>query len=362
MIGPDLPAELKAALETKLHGLSRSDAAGRSARISETYRSGGGSAAIRTEADALAYALARMPATYAAVTSSLNALCEVRPDFAPKNLLDVGAGPGTATWAAAETFSSLADFTSIDANTSLRTLALDLFAETRARFGIPSRPARELVAGIRMDLTTTRYETWADLRTYCYRVAGTVGEMVAPIFGCRDVAALSHAAELGIAMQLTNILRDVGEDAHLGRLYLPLDEIAAFGCEPEALLAGKPDARFPELMAFQVARARALYRSAHQGIRALAPSGRFTTLAASILYAGILTEIERLDYAVFNARAHVSSPRKVRALPGITAAFVRLSLPSASRPAPRSDGAESLPYTDLAGAAPAHRIEPSGND
>jgi ribosomal protein RSM22 (predicted rRNA methylase) len=127
MTSPDLPAELKAALEAKLHGLSRRDAAERSARISQTYRSGGGSAAIRTEADALAYALARMPATYAAVTASLNALCEVRPDFSPKTLLDIGAGPGTGTWAAAEAFSSLADFASIDANTALRTLALDLF-------------------------------------------------------------------------------------------------------------------------------------------------------------------------------------------------------------------------------------------
>ena len=127
MTSPDLPFELKAALEAKLHGLSRNDAAARAARISETYRVGGGSAAIRTETDALAYALARMPATYAAVTASLNALCGIRPDFAPKRLLDVGAGPGTATWAAAEAFSSLADFTSVDANTALRTLALDLF-------------------------------------------------------------------------------------------------------------------------------------------------------------------------------------------------------------------------------------------
>src|SRR5882757_7437754 len=130
MTAPDLPAELKAALEAKLHGLSRSDAAERSARISQTYRSGGSSAAIRTETDALAYALARMPATYAAVTASLNALCEARPDFKPKTLLDIGAGPGTATWAAAETFLSLADFTAIDANPALRTLALDLFGRS----------------------------------------------------------------------------------------------------------------------------------------------------------------------------------------------------------------------------------------
>ena len=134
MTSPDLPAELKAALDGKLRGFSRSDAAGRAASISKTYRDGGGSGAIRSEADALAYALARMPATYAAVTASLNALVEVRPDFAPKALLDIGAGPGTATWAAAEAFPSLRDFTLLDANDALRTLALDLARDsTRLR-------------------------------------------------------------------------------------------------------------------------------------------------------------------------------------------------------------------------------------
>jgi ribosomal protein RSM22 (predicted rRNA methylase) len=126
MTAPDLPAELKAALDAKLHGLSRNDAAERATLISKTYRDGGTSGAIRSETDALAYALARMPATYAAVTASLNALTEIIPDFAPSSLLDVGAGPGTASWAAAEAFSSLSDFTLLDANNALRALALDL--------------------------------------------------------------------------------------------------------------------------------------------------------------------------------------------------------------------------------------------
>ena len=133
MTSPDLPAELKAALDGKLRGFSRNDAAGRAASISKTYRGGGNSGAIRTEADALAYALARMPATYAAVTASLNALVEIRPDFAPVSLLDIGAGPGTATWAAAEAFPSLKDFTLLDANDALRALALDLADSTRLR-------------------------------------------------------------------------------------------------------------------------------------------------------------------------------------------------------------------------------------
>jgi ribosomal protein RSM22 (predicted rRNA methylase) len=123
---PSLPFELKAALDARLQGLSRNEAAPRAALISKTYRDGGGSGAIKSEPDALAYALARMPATYAAITASLNALSEIRPDFAPQNLLDVGAGPGTAAWAAAEAFASLKTLTLIDANEALRALALDL--------------------------------------------------------------------------------------------------------------------------------------------------------------------------------------------------------------------------------------------
>ncbi|MDE2329640.1 MAG: SAM-dependent methyltransferase [Bradyrhizobium sp.] len=126
MISPNLPAELKAALDARLVGVSRSDAAGRAARISESYRGGGNSGIVRSRADALAYALARMPATYAAVAASLNAVVEIKSDFTPQSLLDVGAGPGTATWAAAEVWPSLDRFASLDANAALRDLALEL--------------------------------------------------------------------------------------------------------------------------------------------------------------------------------------------------------------------------------------------
>lgn len=126
MIPPSLPAELRAALEQKLYGLARADTAARAERISLTYRGGGTSAPITSEADALAYAGARMPATYAAVIACLNALCAVRPDFAPATLLDVGAGPGTASWAAAQAFETLQRFTLLDANPALRNLALQL--------------------------------------------------------------------------------------------------------------------------------------------------------------------------------------------------------------------------------------------
>jgi ribosomal protein RSM22 (predicted rRNA methylase) len=126
MTPPDLPAALRLAVEAKLQGVSRADITRRAAAISGAYRAGGNSGAIASESDALAYALVRMPATYAALGASLNALVALRPDFAPKKLIDVGAGPGTATWAAAEAFSSLHSFVLLDNNAALRALALDL--------------------------------------------------------------------------------------------------------------------------------------------------------------------------------------------------------------------------------------------
>jgi phytoene synthase len=199
------------------------------------------------------------------------------------------------------------------------------FATVRARYGIPGDPVREMLTGVRMDLTPARFATWEELRRYCYRVAGTVGLMVAPILGCQDEEALPHAVSLGMAMQLTNILRDIGEDACRGRLYLPLEDLAAFGCDPETIVGGKPNGRFADLLAFEIARARALYADAHRGLPALSPSGRLTALAGSELYATILTRIEEMDYQVLDTRAHVSTHRKVCALPGIATTFARLS-------------------------------------
>lgn len=160
MISPTLPAELKAALDARLHGFSRTDAAQRSQKISTTYRAGGGSGTIKSEADALAYALARMPATYAAVTASLSALTEVAPDLAPQTLLDVGAGPGTASWAAAEVFSSLQDFTLLDANATLSRLALEL-ARDSSRLSdcryLPGDAASNLAEVSEADLVVASY-------------------------------------------------------------------------------------------------------------------------------------------------------------------------------------------------------------
>jgi phytoene synthase len=199
------------------------------------------------------------------------------------------------------------------------------FAAVRARYGIPVVPVHDLLAGVRMDLTPARYETWEDLRRYCYHVAGTVGLMTAPVLGCQQAAALPHAVDLGVAMQLTNVLRDVGEDACQGRLYLPLQDLDRFGCDPEAILRGRPNGQFSRLMAFEIDRARSIYAQARLGYPALSPSGRLTALAGERLYAAILNRIEENGFDVFSTRAHVSTSRKIGALPGIAATFMRLS-------------------------------------
>jgi ribosomal protein RSM22 (predicted rRNA methylase) len=156
--GPELPAALRGALEAKLHGVARDDIAARAAQISRTYRDGGNSRAIATPTDALAYALVRMPATYAAVAASLDALLEARPGFAPQNLLDVGAGPGTASWAAAEAFSSLQDFALLDINAALQSLALE-FSRAHPRLSAMTcrRDAHALYEAEPADLVIASY-------------------------------------------------------------------------------------------------------------------------------------------------------------------------------------------------------------
>ena len=210
MTSPDLPAELKAALDGKLRGFSRSYAAGRAALISKTYRGGGNSGAIRSEADALAYVLARMPATYAAVVASLNALIEIRPDLAPKTLLDVGAGPGTATWAAVEAFPSLQHFTLLDANDALRALALDLARDStrlrnigyergEARTALAKADAADLVVASYMinEIGDTEQRALAELMWAKTQDTLLVVEPGTPAGYARIIALRDHLIGLG---------------------------------------------------------------------------------------------------------------------------------------------------------------------
>jgi len=183
------------------------------------------------------------------------------------------------------------------------------------RFRIKQELPLELMRGVLMDTHIKRYETWEDLRVYCYRVASVVGLMSSEIFGYEEPRTLYYAEQLGLAMQLTNILRDVGEDARMGRIYLPQEDARRFGYTEADLLGGKLSEPFFALMNFEIERARALYREAEQGIPLLAQEARLTVLLAARLYARILDEIERNSYDVFTRRAHLSLAGKLRAAP-----------------------------------------------
>ena len=188
------------------------------------------------------------------------------------------------------------------------------WSEIHARYQIPLCYAEQLLDGVERDLVQRRYHTFEELSVYCYGVASTVGLMSMYITGFSDQRAFPYAIKLGVALQLTNILRDVGEDWKAGRVYLPLDELGTFGLDEYDVEAAKVDNRWCEFMRFQIARARRLYREAMPGIALIHPDGRFAVTAAAMLYQGILDDIEVHDFDVFNRRAYVSRGRKLALL------------------------------------------------
>jgi phytoene synthase len=175
----------------------------------------------------------------------------------------------------------------------------------------------QLIDGVARDLHQKRYATFAELAAYSYGVASTVGLMSMHIIGFSDSTAVPYAIKLGVALQTTNILRDVGEDWRAGRLYVPLEELSAYGLTEDDFGRGRVGARWRDFMRFQIDRNRQLYREARPGIPMLDPDGRLAIAAAADLYSAILTDIERHDFDVLNRRAHVTMGRKLRMLPGI---------------------------------------------
>ena len=191
------------------------------------------------------------------------------------------------------------------------------WADTCVRYHIPRQYAEQLLDGVASDLNPRRYETFADLSHYCYAVASTVGLMVMHIVGYAGNEAIPYAVKLGVALQMTNILRDVGEDWRNGRLYLPEAELAVYGLSDADIAAGVVDDRWREFMRFQIARTRQLFAEALPGVALLGGSSRFAVQAAAELYAAILDDIEAHDYDVFNRRARANDGRKLTLLPGI---------------------------------------------
>jgi phytoene synthase len=194
------------------------------------------------------------------------------------------------------------------------------WADTRDRYGMPQALAEELIDGVAMDLTISRYTSFAELERYCYCVASTVGLMSIYILGCEGGGramdeATPYATRLGLAMQLTNVLRDVGEDARAGRIYLPLDELGAAGYSEAELLAGAITPAFRRFLDEQIARADGLYDASLPGITFLRADSRFAVAAAAATYRGILPKIVANGYDVFDRRAHLTLREKLLLLP-----------------------------------------------
>ncbi len=188
--------------------------------------------------------------------------------------------------------------------------------DTCIHYDLPFDLICELLAGVAMDLSVRRYETFAELWVYCYRVASVVGLLSMRIIGYQP-GAEPYAIRLGIALQLTNILRDVGEDARRGRIYFPLEDLRRFNLTEVEILHGVNDDRFKALMQFEIDRAEALYRASWPGILKLNPDGQLAVAAAMLLYRAILGKIIVNGYDVFNQRACLSMTEKLLMLPRI---------------------------------------------
>nr|QOJ43195.1 chloroplast 15-cis-phytoene synthase [Solanum lycopersicum] len=194
-------------------------------------------------------------------------------------------------------------------------------SDTVSNFPVDIQPFRDMIGGMRMDLRKSRYKNFDELYLYCYYVAGTVGLMSVPIMGiapeskATTESVYNAALALGIANQLTNILRDVGEDARRGRVYLPQDELAQAGLSDEDIFAGRVTDKWRIFMKKQIHRARKFFDEAEKGVTELSSASRFPVWASLVLYRKILDEIEANDYNNFTKRAYVSKSKKLIALP-----------------------------------------------
>lgn len=188
---------------------------------------------------------------------------------------------------------------------------LTAYVETIRRYRIPQLYFRDLLTGVEMDQGRVRLQNWTELRQYCYHVASVVGLIMTYIFTEPEEQMLEPAIELGIAMQLTNILRDIGEDFERDRIYLPANEMEKYGVSEDDIREGRLTESFRAMLRFQIGRAREHYRKSEAGIVLLPRDGsQLTVWSMRYIYSGILEEIERADYQVLNRRVYVATPRK----------------------------------------------------
>lgn len=191
------------------------------------------------------------------------------------------------------------------------------FSDTLKRYEISLELPLLLLEGVKMDLQKSRYNTFDELYDYSYKVASVVGLMTSEVFGYTNKKALDYAVDLGIAMQLTNILRDVGEDLARDRIYLPADELEEFGIRRDSLLSKEKTPEFCEFMSFQIERARRYYIEADKGVLMLDQDSRLPVLLARENYSRILDKIEENNYNVFEERAYLNSAEKLSIIPKV---------------------------------------------
>lgn len=191
------------------------------------------------------------------------------------------------------------------------------WADTLARYHIPRHYALQLIDGVARDLSQTRYQTFDELAMYCYGVASTVGLMSMHIVGFQSNEAIPYAIKLGVALQMTNILRDVGEDYRNGRIYLPREELIFYGIPESDIAEGRVTDNWRQFMKFQIERTRQLYAESWAGVKMLEREGQLAIGAASVFYQGILDQIEKRDYDVFTARASLNAVGKLSRLPAL---------------------------------------------
>ena len=189
------------------------------------------------------------------------------------------------------------------------------FSDVLRNYHIPMSLPFELLDGVCMDLYKKRYQIFSELYDYSYKVASVVGLMTSEIFGYEDPKARDYAVDLGIAMQLTNILRDIGEDLEKDRIYLPAREMGKFGVTEEDLFAHRMNDNFLALMNFQIERARNYYDKSEKGIELLSPDSRLPVYLAHFNYRGILEKIKKNNCNVFTDRAYLNATEKFTILP-----------------------------------------------
>ncbi len=270
---------------------------------------------VRTHARTFTLASYLLPTGKRRAAYALYAFCRVADDLVDR------ATPGTESTLTAQ----LADYERQLAAALSGRPSSPVFREiawVAAEYEVPPEPLYELLAGVARDLRPSTYPTWRDLSLYCEGVASSVGEMCTHVFGVPGgnevrVRAVRYARALGVAMQLTNILRDIGEDAHRGRCYLPDEDLAMFGLSRHDVLTNPAlprDERWRPMMAFEVGRARALYEAATPGIALLSHDAHRCARACATGYAGILSAIEAQQYDTISSRARMGRVARMSVL------------------------------------------------